>query len=131
VEVFMRTYLLKVTLITVLLATSAAGWQPARAFNISGTWLFSVDLEGGGHGDPTFVFKQQGDKLTGTYDGPVGHQDVTGTVTGNKAVFGFQASDGGETVKATYTATVESETKMSGTVDFNNEERGKWTAVRK
>src|SRR5215831_872877 len=127
----MKTCLFIVTLITVLLVPSADGWHLTRAFNISGTWLFSVDLEDGGHGDPTFVFKQQGDKLTGTYDGPMGHQDVTGTVTGNKAVFGFQASNGDETVKATYTAKIESETKMSGTVDFNNETKGKWTAVRK
>jgi len=101
------------------------------AANLSGTWVFSVDLDGGGHGDPTFVFKQDGDKLTGTYDGPVGHQDVTGTVTGNKAVFGFQASEDGETVKATYTATIESQTKMSGTIEFSSGEKGKWTATRK
>jgi len=127
----MRTYLSKATLITVLLAASAAGWHLNPAFNLSGTWLFSVDLEGGGHGDPTFVFKQEGDKLTGTYDGPMGHQDVTGTVTGNKAVFGFQASNDGETVKATYTGTLESETKMSGTVEFSTEVKGKWTAKKK
>jgi len=127
----MRTHLSKATLITVLLAASAAGWHLTRAFNISGTWAFSVDLEEGGHGDPTFEFKQQGDKLTGTYDGPMGHQDVTGTVTGNKAVFGFQASNDGETVKATYTATLESETKMSGTVEFSTDVRGKWTAKKK
>ena len=59
------------------------------AEDISGTWNFSVDLDGGGHGNPTFVFKQEGEKLIGTYKGPLGEYKVTGSVTGAKAVFGF------------------------------------------
>jgi hypothetical protein len=119
---------LMIFIAVVLASLCAASFAAA---NLSGTWLFSVDLDGGGHGDPTFIFKQDGDKLTGTYDGPLGHQDVTGTVTGNKAVFGFQASEDGETVKATYTATIESHTKMSGTIEFSSGEKGKWTATKK
>ena len=105
---------------------------PRTAADISGTWIFSVDLASGGHGDPTFVFKQEGEKLSGTYSGPLGEQKVSGAVNGDKAVFGFETSQNGETIKATYTGTVESRTKMSGTVQFNdNDERGKWTASRK
>jgi hypothetical protein len=39
-----------------------------------------------------------------------------------------------ETGKATYTATIESPTKMTGTVEFSDNggrERGKWTATKK
>src|SRR5215467_10079083 len=125
----MAKFVSSLVFIAAVIASLAAA--SFAAANLSGTWLFSVDLDGGGHGDPTFVFKQDGDKLTGTYDGPLGHQDVTGTVTGNKAVFGFQASNDGETVKATYTGTLESETKMSGTVEFSTEVKGKWTAKKK
>jgi hypothetical protein len=117
--------------VAVVVLTSLGLATRFAAANLAGTWLFSVDLDGGGHGDPTFVFKQDGDKLTGTYDGPLGHQDVTGTVTGNKAVFGFQASQDGETVKLTYTGTIESQTKMSGTIEFSTGEKGKWTATKK
>ena len=104
------------------------------AANISGTWIFSVDLDGGGHGDPTFVFKQEGEKLTGTYKGPLGEYNVTGSVTGDKAVFGFDFKNDDLTGKATYTATIESPTKMKGTVEFTDNsggERGKWTATKK
>ncbi|HEY7181713.1 MAG TPA: hypothetical protein VIC84_09860 [Blastocatellia bacterium] len=104
------------------------------AADISGTWIFSVDLDGGGHGDPTFVFKQEGEKLTGTYNGPLGEYKVTGAVAGAKAVFGFDFKQDDMTGKATYTATIESPTKMKGTVEFvdNGEgERGKWTATKK
>jgi hypothetical protein len=127
----MKTCISQVALVAILLTSlSAANPQAARP-NVAGTWQFSVDLEEGSHGDPIFVFKQKGDKLTGTYDGPMGHQEVTGTLTGNKAVFGFQTTQDGETVKATYTATIESETKMSGAVEFSGGVKGKWTAVRK
>jgi len=104
------------------------------AEDISGTWNFSVDLDGGGHGDPTFVFKQEGEKLTGTYKGPLGEYKVTGSVTGAKAVFGFEFKQDDMTGKATYTATIESPTKMKGTVEFSDNsggERGKWTATKK
>jgi hypothetical protein len=99
--------------------------------DISGTWKFSVDLDSGGHGDPTFVLKQEGTKLTGTYSGPLGEQKVTGTVTEAKAVFGFEFTFEGESGKATYTATIEGPAKMTGTIEFSNGQRGKWTATNK
>jgi hypothetical protein len=115
-----------------LIASFGAASPRVAGIDISGTWVFSVDLQDGGHGDPTFVFKQEGEKVTGTYSGPLGEQNVTGTVKGDKAVFGFQASRDGETIKATYTGTLESPTKMTGTVEFNGgEQRGKWTGTKK
>ena len=101
------------------------------AEDISGTWKFSVDLDSGGHGDPTFVFKQEAEKLTGTYNGPLGEYKVTGAVTGAKAVFGFNFAVDGQTGKVTYTGTIESPTKMTGTIEFTDGERGKWTATKK
>jgi hypothetical protein len=103
----------------------------AGAADISGTWSFSVDIEDGGHGDPTFVFKQEGEKLTGTYSGPLGEQTVTGTVKGDQAVFGFEFKNEDQTVKATYTGKIESPTKMTGTVEFSGGPKGKWTATKK
>jgi hypothetical protein len=72
--------------------------------------------------------------LTGSYDGPPGQREVTGSVTENRAVFGFEVAsdDGSEKRKATYTATIESATKISGTVEFSPDgSRGKWTATKK
>ena len=103
------------------------------AADISGKWTFSVDLEDGGHGDPTFVFKQQGEKLSGTYNGPLGERDVTGTVSGSTAKFGFSVERDGATARVTYTAKIESATKMSGAINIAGPDgsgSGKWTATR-
>ena len=117
----------------VLLALVAAGVGRAATppADITGTWVFSVDLDTGDHGDPTFVFKQEGDTLTGTYDGPLGPHKVTGVVKDNKAVFGFEFEREGATRKVTYTGVLESATKMTGTMEITpNGPKGKWTATR-
>ena len=125
----MKKIILTVTLLTLAVAAAAGTARPA--VDLSGTWVFSVDLENGGHGDPTFVFKQDKEKLTGSYDGPLGQYNVTGTIKDNKAVFGFDFTNDGENHKATYTAAVESATKMSGTMEITNGPKGKWTATKK
>ena len=106
------------------------GASSAEAADLSGTWVFSVDLETGGHGDPTFVFQQKGENLTGTYSGPLGEQKVAGTMKGDQAVFGFEYSRDGQTVKATYTGKMESPTKMQGTIEFTGGTRGTWSATK-
>ena len=130
----MRKQLSLAFFISLIAALTVFTGHTSGAADISGTWIFSVDLDNGGHGDPTFVFKQEGEKLTGTYNGPLGEYKVTGTVTGAKAVFGFDFKQDDMTGKATYTATIESPTKMKGTVEFVDNgggERGKWTATKK
>jgi hypothetical protein len=123
--------LLLLVVFAIFVAT-VAGAHKADEVNISGAWTFSVDLDNGGHGDPTFVFKQDKAVLTGTYDGPVGQHAVNGTVKGNKAEFGFEfKDDDGETHKATYNGTIDSSTKMTGTVNFSGGPGGKWTATKK
>src|SRR5262245_41002706 len=127
----MGKHLLLILSISLVFPLSGNIGRRSSAADISGTWNFSVDLEEGGHGDPVFVFKQEGEKLTGTYSGPVGEHNVTGTVKGDKAVFGFEFTREGETFKATYTGTIESPTKMTGTVEFSGGPKGKWTATKK
>ena len=127
----MRKHWLLALFIGLIAALPIYTGHTSGAADISGTWSFSVDLESGGHGDPTFVFKQEGDKLTGTYNGPLGEYKVTGEVKGDKAVFGFDFTVDGQNGKATYTGNIESSTKMTGTVEFTGGERGKWTATKK
>jgi hypothetical protein len=129
----MRKQLSLVFFISLIAAFPVFTGHTSGAADISGTWNFSVDLDGGGRGDPIFVFKQEGEKLTGTYKGPLGEYNVTGSVTGAKAVFGFDFK-GEITGKATHTASIESQTKMTGAVEFidnGGNERGKWTATKK
>jgi hypothetical protein len=124
-------------LILVLLGLSLGSSGPwAKATDISGTWAVAYM---GTSGDPitlTFVFKQQGEKLTGTFAGvgPIGEQKIIGTVKGDKAVFGFELkglSNKGS-VTATFNGTIESPTKMTGTVGSPFCGDGcKWTATKK
>jgi hypothetical protein len=127
----MRKKLAPAFFITLIAALSVLTDHASGAADISGTWIFSVDLDTGGHGDPTFVFKQEGEKLSGTYNGPLGEYKVAGTVKGAKAEFGFDFTADGQTGKATYTGTIESQTKMTGAVMFSLGPSGKWTATKK
>ncbi len=126
----MKTQLMMATMLGLIIALSSSSLM-AGAADISGTWNFSVDLDEGGHGDPTFVFKQEGEMLTGTYSGPLGEQKVTGTVKGDQAVFEFEFKREDQTYKATYTGKIESAAKMTGTVELGGQAKGKWTATKK
>lgn len=124
--------LLLLAFLTGLISSLVGVVRPyARAVDLSGTWVFSVDLETGEHGNPTFVFTQKGESLTGTYKGPLGEQKVSGTVKGKKVVFSFNFSRDGQTLKATYTGIIETPIKMTGAVEFSTGARGKWTATKK
>lgn len=118
---------------TVIAAASGTAARETRPIDISGTWSFSVDM-GSQQGTPTFVFKQQGERLSGTVTRPGGEQQkVSGTVKGDKTVFWFEATRDGRSLKATYSGAIESPAKMSGAVEFTGAVTGKgtWTATRK
>jgi hypothetical protein len=95
------------------------------AADISGKWTFHVVLDAGG-GDPTFEFKQTGDKVTGKYHGQVGDADVTGTVTGNKVELTF----GGAAGNVKYVGTLDGDKKISGTCEYGELGTGKFTGTK-
>src|SRR3989442_10966580 len=80
------------------------------AADISGTWEFTVETSQGS-GSPSFTFKQDGEKLTGTYSGLLGKAELSGTVKGNQVEFSFEAPNAG---KVTYKGTLEGATRMKG-----------------
>jgi hypothetical protein len=110
-----------------LAVVAVAGW--AQATDISGTWVFQVTTDAGS-GDPQFVLKQEGSKLTGKYSGALGDADVVGSVAGNKVTIEFTVSMGGD-ARIIYTGTIESATRMKGTVDLAGQASGTWTAEKK
>ena len=112
---------------TALFALSMLVVTPAFAADVSGTWNATVDL-GSRKGTPTFVLKQAGDALTGTYTGQLGTSDVTGTAKDGAVDFTFSVM--GATVK--YDGKVDaSGNAMSGTVDYGGQASGTFTAARK
>ncbi|HEU0174647.1 MAG TPA: hypothetical protein VFV58_10320 [Blastocatellia bacterium] len=109
----------------------------AGPFNLTGTWNLQY-MGGQGPIKMTFVFKQNGEKLTGDYSGPFGPRKVTGAVKGNKVVFGWEMSGnmqgpGGPTFVVAFKGAIESATKMTGTVGnpFCGDVGCEWTGMKK
>ncbi len=99
------------------------------ARDVSGSWEFTVETAAGS-GSPSFVFKQDGEKLTGTYNGLLGKADVTGSVKGDKIDFKFDFSYSGQSGVAHYTGTIESDKSMKGKVEIGDLGEGTWTATK-
>jgi hypothetical protein len=97
------------------------------AADISGTWDATVQTSAG-NGTPTFVLKQNGDQLSGTYTGTLGNAPVTGTVKGSDVTLQFEVSG----TKVTYIGKVDSGgMKMEGTCDYGGQASGTFTATKK
>jgi hypothetical protein len=116
-------------------AVASAAAAPAQdskggQVDVSGAWAIQIDL-GGNTGTPTVTFKQDGEKLSGTYSSQIlGEQQLAGTIKGTAIEFGFTASFEGNAVKVTYTGTVDKDT-MKGTVAFGDMGSGTFTGKKK
>ncbi len=111
------------TALAMVLAMSAMTVS-LSAQDLSGTWQMTVELDVGS-GEPTFTFEQQGEELTGTYEGTFGSSDVIGRVTGEKVEFWFEVQG----TKATYVGTISGDV-MKGTCDYGGVGRGRWEGER-
>ena len=101
----------------------------ALAADVNGTWNVTVDIQGN-TGTPTFVLKQDGEKLTGNYSGLLGDAPITGTIKGDQVEWSFDVKSDQVTGKIMYRGTV-SGTKMSGKLSLGDMGEGTWTATRK
>jgi hypothetical protein len=101
----------------------------SAAVDISGAWTFNVETAAGS-GSPSFVFTQNGEKLSGTYDGLFGKADLTGTVKGDQIDFKFNFTYSGQSGVAHYTGTIASATEMKGKVEIGEIGDGTWTGTK-
>jgi hypothetical protein len=122
---------MKKLLLTVILALPfvLSGQIDAQKIDLSGNWVFDVQTEAGG-GNPGFVFKQDGDKLTGKYKGLFGEADLTGTVTGKTMKFSFSADAQGTAITVTYEGEIVSNDSIKGKVDLGGMGSGTFTGTR-
>jgi hypothetical protein len=116
-----RSAIALLVLISVVLVSAA----PA---NIAGQWQFTVELAVG-TGRPLVTFKQDGEKITGTYEGRYGKSNLEGTVKENHVEFTVTVVAEGTTVSGAFSGTYEND-RMSGEVDYEGAGDGTWTAVR-
>ena len=119
---FLRVAALCMACVTLL---SAA---PAAPANIAGQWQFTVELSMG-TGRPLVTFKQDGEKITGTYEGRYGKSALEGTVKENHVEFTVTVVAEGTTVSGVFTGDYEKD-EMSGTVQYEGAGDGTWSAVR-
>ena len=111
----------------------------ASPVNLTGTWdLQYMSNPKRGPVRPlkmTFVFKQEGEKLSGTFlgFGPIPEAKVIGAVKGNEVVFGWEMEGNRGTAQTVaFKGTIESVTRMTGTVGSPFCGAGcNWTATKK
>lgn len=117
-----------ILLLSATFATFARVQKADGKVDVTGTWLFDVQTDAGS-GTPTFVFKQDGEKLTGTYKGQFGEAPLTGTVKTNAISYEFQIDVQGQVATFHYDGTVEKDT-MKGKMRIADLADGTFTAKR-
>jgi hypothetical protein len=113
----------KLAVLTVLMLAALT----LRGADLTGTWSASVVLDAG-NGVATFVFKQTGEALSGTYSGTFGQAQVTGAVKGDQAEWSF---DSGQAGKVAYKGVIDSAGKIKGSVTYGQLGAGTFTAEKK
>jgi hypothetical protein len=114
--------------VAVMLSATQTNAQ-ADKVNVTGKWLFNVET-GAGSGTPTMTFTQDGEKLTGKYNGQFGNADLTGTVKGQDIAFSFNVDAQGTALTFKYTGTVENKDALKGKVEIVGLGEGTFTAKR-
>ena len=111
-------------------ATMPATAPQAGAVNITGDWSVAVETSAGS-GNPSFTFKQEGEKLTGMYKGQLGEGPLTGTVKGADINFTIKVNAQGQDLTIVYTGKIESKDSMKGKVVLGELGEGTFTGKRK
>jgi hypothetical protein len=111
-----------------VVALSAVRGAAQAKVDVTGKWALNVETSAGA-GQPTFTFKQDGEKLTGHYTGTFGEADLTGTVKGSDITFSFMVDAQGNALKETYTGTADKDT-MKGKLVIEGVGEGTFTAKR-
>jgi hypothetical protein len=115
----------RASLAALALAIALCAPSRASAQSVAGRWLLDVTLDAGS-GRATFVLQVDGNRITGTYGGVLGEQEVTGTIEGNTVRFGFESPDAGE---VTFEGTIEGDT-MEGTCEYGALGTGSFSGTR-
>jgi hypothetical protein len=118
----MLNQVLRVTLALSMLSCAAF------AADISGAWQFTLETPKG-KGSPSFEFKQDGEKLSGTYSGKFGKAALSGTVKGDQVEFFFDGPNAAG--KFHYTGTVDGPASMKGAYELEGSEKGTFAAAKK
>lgn len=115
---------LKVWMISVCFVLSLALTAWASDVDMTGKWTMEVTKDGS-KGNPIFDLKQEGQELTGSYNGKFGEAPVTGSVQGNEFVITYEMSG----VSVSYKGKTDGST-CSGEVDYGFYGTGTFTGKK-
>ena len=101
---------------------------PAEPASVAGKWNAALQLESI-QSSPTLTFVQDGEKLTGTYQGYYGASPIEGTVKEKEINFAVTYNIEGSKIQAVFTGTVDG-ASMGGRVEFEGAGSGTWSAKR-
>jgi hypothetical protein len=122
----MNTVTRVVAILCCSIALSAAiPFEPAK---VAGKWNARLQLESIS-GSPVLTFKQDGEKLTGTYQGYYGATPLEGTIKEKEIAFAVTFNIEGTKTQGIFTGTVDGDS-MGGRVEFEGAGSGTWSAVR-
>jgi hypothetical protein len=126
----MRSLALTVILAASVAAASAQTPSKPAPINITGKWTVSLQLEQI-NATPTVEFKQDGEKLTGTYIGRYGQFPFEGKIKDRALQFVVKMTAEGTDVQMAYSGEVGADSQsMKGTVSLAEMGDGTWTATR-
>jgi hypothetical protein len=110
------------------LALSLAAVSAVSAQSLTGEWDGAMNTPGGLR---TFklLFRQEGEKLTGTVKRESGDVPLEGTVVGNTVKFAYGIAYGGNPITLAVTATL-SGNEMKGEVDIAGQVKEEFSAKR-
>jgi hypothetical protein len=117
-----------VSAVILTLASTAIGAAVTAPANIAGRWQFTVELSMG-TGSPVVTFEQEGEKITGIYEGRYGTSKLEGTVKDNQVEFTIVIEAEGTRVAGVFSGVYEND-RMRGNVEYEGAGDGTWTAVR-
>jgi hypothetical protein len=107
------------------LVAAALSMEPAK---VAGKWNVSLELESiTGH--PVILLKQDGEKLTGTYEGRYGQSDLKGSIKEKEIEFAVSIVAEGMQTQGVFAGKVDGDT-MGGNVSFEGAGDGTWSATR-
>lgn len=100
----------------------------AEPVPVAGQWNATLEFESF-KGNVVLTFKQDGEKLSGTYKGRYGTFPLEGTVKETHIEFAVEITAEGMQTQGLFAGTVEGD-RMSGGVEFDGAGEGSWYATR-
>jgi hypothetical protein len=115
-------------ILAILALSLFAALVSAEPANVAGKWNVTLQLESiTGH--PVILLKQDGEKLTGTYEGRYGQSELKGSIKEKEIEFSVSIVAEGMQTQGVFAGKVDGDS-MSGEVSYEGAGDGTWTATR-